>query len=114
MLRVVQNYCYTPTLIFFRIRSLPANCENDGPELKCSNVSKDEPINAKISFEIDQTFCKENEPKMMEFHLAEFPNDTLIVNLKCETCKDYCPGYIINSNDCNKHGDLVCGGCDCQ
>ena len=102
-------------MLFFRIHSNSANCENDGPELKCSNVRKDEPINARITFEVDQTFCKENrdQPKILEFYLAEFPNDKLIVNLSCETCKDYCH-VSQNSTDCSNHGDLVCGGCDCK
>ena len=47
----------------------------------------------------------------MEFNLAEFPNDKLRVNLKCETCTDC---NVQSSKDCNGNGNSVCGGCDCK
>ena len=100
-------------MIFSSVHSNFTHCGSDGPDLKCSNVDQHKTIHAAISLEIDQTFCKENKSQNLEFYLAEFPKDTIAINLICETCKN-CSGYQEASSNCNGNGNFVCGGCDCK
>ena len=42
-----------------------------------------------------------------------FAQNKLNIKYRCEECEDCKHAQITNATECNKGGDLVCGGCVC-
>ena len=67
-------------------------------------------------YKVNEKFCSEkqtNKNAKVKIELQD-SNDKLTLDVSCEDCEDQCSGKELNSNKCNRKGDLVCGGCNCK
>ena len=83
----------------------------EGSTHTCKNNSI-EIIDFEAQINVTSEFCKdENQDSNVEIDLFG-STEKLTLEIKCEKCQ--CGDTDTNSAKCSSHGDLICGGCQCQ
>ena len=78
----------------------------------CKNVEQNKTIEFKANIKVDKNFCKEDLNTTVDINL-EGTGNKMVLNIECEKC--HCGATEVkNSETCKRHGDLICGGCQCQ
>ena len=80
----------------------------------CNDVLEKQIINYEAAITVDENEClNKNDWTEIKFELNGFPNDKLLVQVKCEEC--VCKEDLVeNATQCSGQGDLICGGCQCH
>ena len=79
----------------------------------CNDVLEKKIINFEAKMSVEENEClNKNDWTEIKFDLLGFPNDELLVQVKCEEC--FCEDLVENATQCSSQGDLICGGCLCH
>lgn len=84
-------------------------------QMICSGLEERQTVRFNATVKITEELClKESGDAYIEIGLDGFPNDKLDIFVDCQKC--YCPEVrpVADAESCNRHGNLICGGCNCH